>query len=301
MLSIRAGYYTCHWGFDGPDEAKVACKAYTDAPPADGTEVEKDNQTFRLTDPGWNEADGVFTGTMWRVRTRNLPSVMKDGKMQQVGNDLAESASFAFMPVRREALVQYNHSGPRHGIVGSFFEAIGIAGPVSLTPVIEEDAIDRMKHAPLVRRLEFALGDIQDEEALRGAGLGGSIDQMKGLHGAHIRVEISLGHQRGSLSENVKTIAERLSEMVTGVKAVKVGVKEGEDKATEMLDLIGGRLFIDMNLPEVGKELDHATCRDRLRMALKDRQITSEESDDDEPTEDAAPAAEQSRAVLEGE
>lgn len=249
---------------------------------------------FRLTDSNWEMDQGILTGTMWRVRQQNLPSMLVAGRMEQVGTDLAESASFAYMPARDEALVQYNHHGPRHSIVSAFLERIGITGPVTLTPVIRPDAVQRMRQAALVRRIEYALGDIHgnDEATLRGIGLGAVIDELRTMRGTSIRVEISLGHDPGGLADRAKQLVASLSEVVTGVKAVKVGIKEGEDTATEMLDLLGGRLFIDLNVPEAGRELDRSVCRDRLRQALRDRQVTSEESDDDDGPE-AAAAAEQ--------
>lgn len=295
MISIRAGYYEV--SVTNPTErVSAVCRAYATAPPPAGTGVVINHQAFLLSDPGWSEEDGVFTATMWRVRKQNLPSKMVDGKTVQVESDLGESASFAYIPQRREALVQYNHNGPRHTLVSAFLEAIGVSEPVALTPVINSEAIGRMKHAPLIRRLEFALGDIADEKPLRGAGLGGFLDQLKGLKGTSIRVEVSLGHHPGGLTEDARKIATALSEMVSGVKTVKVGVKEGEDQATEMLDLLGGRLFIDLNLPENGRELDRAVCRDRLRQALKNRVVTSDESEDDDDDEstDGAPAPQQS-------
>lgn len=280
MLSIRAGYFDVHCDL-APNVVAAKCKAYAGNPPAQGTEIAVNGQTFQLTDPQWRDDDGIFTATMWRVRKTNLPSVRKEGGMEEVGGELAESASTAFAPQHKLSLVQYNHSGPRHNLFATFLEAIGIKGPVSLTAVVHENALERMQHSAIVRRIEYTLGDIQDEAPLRGAGLGGIIDALRAVKGTTIKVEISLGHTKGSLGEQAKHIAQSLSEMATGVRTVKAGVQEKEDKATEMLDLLGGRLFIDLNIPESGRELDRAVCRDRLRQALKDRQITSEEGDDD--------------------
>lgn len=300
MISIRAGYFAV--GVTNTPECVTAiCKGYAEHPPKAGSTFNVGEHTYSVTDPEWSEEYGIFTATMWRIRFRDLPSKLIGGRPEQVGGDLGESASVAYMPGRGEGLVQYSHSGPRHTIFSAFLESIGLAKPVALNPVIVKEAVERMKHAQIIRRLEFALGDIADEQPLRGAGLGEFIDQLKGLRGTSIRIEVSMGHNGGGLAEQARAAATALTQIVGGVKSVKVGIKEGEGRATEMLDLLGGRLFIDLNIPESGREIDRTACRERLRVALAERTITSEEEsidDDDDESTDGAAAAEPPREAL---
>ena len=283
MIRVRCGYFGVTAGIAS---ATCALRITNWLENAAGTalEVTVNHQQFRLTEYNWNSDHGILTGTMWRVREHNLPSALRDGESEQVDSPLAESASFAYQPAQGKTLIQYNHHGPRHSVLRAMFERLGLVEPITLTPCIVQDALQRMNDAALVRRIEYSLGDIRGvEPQLRAIpGVGETIDAMTTLEGASIRVEISLGHNPGGLAANTKAVLSSLASFATGVRTVKAGVKQTEEDAVEMLDLLGGRQIIDMEINELGRELDREQLRSRLLVALRDHVTSSDDEPDGE-------------------
>jgi len=210
-----------------------------------------------------------MSGTMWRVRTNNLPSAWKDGKAKRISNELTEASSFAYRPLRGKAVIQYNHHGPRHRLLVIFLEKLGADGPINICPELRSDALERLQHASIVTRLEYSLGEIPSQKPLREAGVGAALDTMKSVKGASIHVKISLGRQRPRNRglRFVKQIASRLVN-IPGVQTLKAAVKPDEDHPIEMLDLIQCRKIKEIVVEEAGRQLNHADCRSKLRMAL---------------------------------
>jgi hypothetical protein len=288
MIRVRAGYFIVNANITN-DTCALRVATWVQNNVNTPLEVTVDHQTFRLTEYAWDAGEGMFTGTMWRVRERNLPSAVREGGNEQVDSPLAESASFAYQPSQGKTLIQYNHHGPRHSVLRSMFEQMGIDEPVALSACLVQDAMQRMNNAALVRRIEYTLSGIEGvEPQLRAIpGVGETIDAMKNLDGASIRVEISLGRNPGGLAAQAKAVVSSLASLATGVRTVKAGIKETEQHAVEMLDLLGGRQIVDMNIDEVGREIDRAQLRGRLLVALRDHVTTSEDETGDEGTDAA--------------
>jgi hypothetical protein len=281
-MLVRSGYFDV--AVDMADGGEAACKLWCSTPREEDLEVPVNEHRYQLSDCSWDDVDKVITGTMWRVRENNLPSMA--GKAP-VGSPLFEAASFSYQPSKRRALIQYNHHGPRHTVLKSMLEAIGFKAPLTMSPRMMQDVMTRMHDAAVVRRIEYTLTDFQaaDAQLSELPAVGETLKAMKTLHGARIRVEISMGHEHGGLEGGVKNLLQRLQEMTDGVATVKAAVKDTEEKAVEVLDLLGGRLIIDMDVREAGHEIDREDLRSRLRLALRDDVTTSdeetEEADDD--------------------
>lgn len=290
MIRVRAGYFTVNANI-GNDVCALRVASWTGNNANAGLEVTVDNQRFQLTDHAWDAREGMLVGTMWRVRERNLPSAVRDGGNEQVDSPLAESASFAYQPSQGKTLIQYNHHGPRHSVLRAMLERMGVDEPISLSPCLIQDALRRMNDAALVRRLEYTLSGIEGvEPQLREVpGVAETIDAMKKVEGATIRVEISLGHNPGGLAGKAKELLTELVGVGTGVRTVKASVKQTEQSALEVLDLLGGRQIIDMNIDEIGREINREQLRNRLFVALRDH-VTTSEDDSSEEGSDAVDA-----------
>jgi hypothetical protein len=289
MIRVRSGYFTVNANVANAT-SRLRVNSWFDSSENNAVEVGVNQQTFRLTEYEWEDESGILTGTMWRVRERNLPSALRDGESEQVDSPLQESASFAYQPGTAKALIQYNHHGPRHSVFRAMLEEIGVGQPVTLTPCLIQDALQRMNDASLVRRVEYSLGDIQGvEPQLREIpGVGEAISAMHTLQGASIRVEISIGHNAGGLSDQAKKVVTDLAALARGVRTVKAGVKETEAESVQMLDVLGGREIIDMDINEAGRELDRVQLRSRLLVALRDHVTSSDDSNDDSHADDEA-------------
>jgi hypothetical protein len=286
MIRVRCGYFNMSAGIAN-ETCALTINTWIQNGAGNALEVTAGHHQFRLTEYGWDTENSILTGTMWRVRERNLPSALRDGTSAEVDSPLAEPASFAYKPAQGKILLQYNHHGPRHSVLGSMFEQIGLTGPITLTPCITFDALQRMNDAALVRRIEYSLTHIEGvEPQLRNIpGVNETIDAMRTHDGVNIHVQISLGHNRGGLAADVKQMLTSLAGLTTGVSTLKAGVKQTERDAVEMLDLLGGRQLIYMSINERGRELDRGHLRSRLLTALRDDVTTSDVETDEEVTD----------------
>lgn len=148
---------------------------------------------------------------------------------------------------------------------------MGLGAPVLVSPVIETGAVERMQDADLVRRIEFGLsaGDNGGELAKADEAVGHAIDAMGRMEGYSIKVEISMGHHKGSLGNAAKYLAASLAEWGRPVRTLKAGIKETEEQGMEILDLLGGRVSMELEVPESGREIDHGECRRLLSSRLR--------------------------------
>ncbi|MFG0249061.1 MAG: DUF6731 family protein [Phycisphaeraceae bacterium JB051] len=281
---ISAGFFHAETEFDLEDivklckqrvkEEKKAKKLVEDGneddPNAAPFEVQHSQHTYRLTHSTWDSTRKIFSGTMWLVRDKRHPRYMTDAGDTAINGDIGEPASFAYSPEKQLALVEYNHTGPRHSVVEAFLNIMGITDPILLYPQTKSGMIDRMKNAHLIRKLEFSIDGREgiDNVAEAGESVKHSIQSMKELEGCSIHVTISMGHHTGGLGQNVKNIAERLSNFGELVKTVKVGAKENPDSQTKLLDLMNAREKIEFDVSLLNKELNHDECRRKLIQAL---------------------------------
>lgn len=253
------------------------CSQYARARTSAAFTVQHELRRYELTNAAWNANDKALVGTLWRVREAELPSKLKSGSVSSLGiaadEDLGEATSFAYMPSKAVAVVQYNHNGPRHSVVREILYNAGVSAPLVMSPVLKSDALKRMQKAKLVRRVEFALAKPSQDElaALRqvGGAVSDALDAMEDLGGMTVRVTISMGHNRGGLSERAKTFFEAMSHGGSPIQALKANIKESDEHATEMVDLLGGRRTITLEIPEKNREVDHAECRKRLLRSLR--------------------------------
>ena len=287
MLRVRAHYFSVQ-SASAPDAIATKCNEFTENPPVGNCEIQHSQQAFRITDCQWDNVAGIFAGTIWRVRERNLPSKVGDGEPVAVGSPLGESASFAYKAATGEAIIQYSHTGPKHQVFGAFLEYLRVDPPVSVVPVLVDDAVARMRNAPIVRRIEYTLGDLpQDSALLQQEPIAAALRARNEVQGAHVRVEISLGHRKGGLGDRAKQVLNAALASLVGVKTLRAGVRENPEGRMTMLDLIGGHLQIELNIRENNRELDREHCRQRLHDAIRDRLTTSDE-EADEGEENAA-------------
>lgn len=267
MIQVSAGYFKLT-ADEPPTAIEGRCKAFAANPPPDDVVHNSDGQDYILRSPEWKETGGVLLATMCRIRDRGLPAkVDEHGQHTPIGARLSEAASFAYRPSRELILIQWNTHGPRHNRAARLLEAAGILRSCDITPEIKTDALTRMQLAPLVRRLEFTLTglDSDREATLRNSGINGVLDDMKAYGGTSVHVSISLGHMPGQLNEvGVRALVGKLIGVPSGVRAVKVGIKESQEHDVEMLDLMSCRSKLEFDVDEVNYEIDQVKCRDRL-------------------------------------
>lgn len=265
MLKVKAGF------FDVPvsivaDLAIGICRGFTPTL----IEVTLEDGRYEMTDWTWDEALGVATATIWKVRKNNLPREWENGKSEPSKKPLAEGTSFAYRPANSTAVIQYNHHGPRHRLMGLFLEQIGFAPPVTVHPKINQDQLDLLRHGDSIGRLVYTLADITDEGALRGAGVGGSLEQMSAMYGTSISVSIRLKRTKKAKAQSTTVAKAAIEKLVKlpGVRSLRASYKKTDQHKMEMLNLLGSQKSHDLQISESGMELDHVACRDRLKSII---------------------------------
>ena len=251
----------------GPEMPAVALEEYCQRvnafPLGHGIALEHDDKAYNVTDLEWDEDESVLTGIIWRVRSNKLPARLHDGKAGPLGigeDDLGEAASFAYMPTKEKMVLEHNQLGPRQTIMADVLASLGVACPLVISPVPTKDAVQRMNNAPIIRRIEFSLEEGEMAASVEDAGpaVTSALKAMREVKGATISVEISMGHGVGSLDEAARAVADFLSHRK--IRKLKAGIKETNDAGMEILDLMGGRMKSEIEVPEVNRQIDHARC-----------------------------------------
>jgi hypothetical protein len=276
-VQITAGFFQVSSSDESNAQIEELCSRYAKSRRGDAFVVQHEFKEYRLTDANWSVADRALSGTLWRVRESELPSKLRGAQASalniQPEENLGEPASFAYIPSKEIAVVQYNHNGPRHSIVREFLYKAGLRPPLTMSPVLKQDALQRMRSAEVVRRIEFALAKPSADQLATLKQVGGAVkdalDAMEDVGGMTVRVTVSMGHNRGGLSEKAKTILESLSHGRFAIQTLKASLKESDEQATEMVDLLGGRQTAILQIPEKKREIDHAECRKRLLRELR--------------------------------
>lgn len=92
---------------------------------------------YRLDHAAYSR-DGIFTGTVYKARSNNLPSQLTGSAVAPLaianGTDLGEPMCFAYSPALSAAAIQYSNTGPRHGRLRDFLGAIGFPSPIDMSP-----------------------------------------------------------------------------------------------------------------------------------------------------------------------
>ncbi len=274
-VTLNAGYFDVSTGLSA-HVRKERCREFAESTDEDRLAIEYDAKAYCATDLVWHGQDRILVGTFWRVRREQLPSKLRGFTVSPLGinddEDLGEATSFAYKPSLDVALIQYNHQGPRHGVLKEYLYQAGFTETITITPRPTEDAMDRLESASLVRKLEFSLArEDAALDALRrvGGAVNDALDAMEDVEGTTISVTISMGRSRGSLSGRAKELVEALSHGRLGIQKLKATVKQQEDHVNEILDLLGGRLVTELTVPTVNREIDHAVCRDLLLRTLR--------------------------------
>ncbi|MBX3381400.1 MAG: hypothetical protein KF805_15000 [Phycisphaeraceae bacterium] len=235
---------------------------------------------------GWDERKGILTGSVLRLRSRDLPEAVEGTETGPIpleaGQSLGEPMCFAFWPDPGSALVHYNHRGPRHSVLHAVISRMGFETPIGIDPVLRSDMLAKLNSTEFVRGLEFTLSDAAGIAALRDAG--GSVQRsfatMRELGGVTVGVQVTMGHTKGQglAPAAVKGIARKLLRVATEtpdgespVKKIKVTGSDGDDSPLETLDLLRAREPIFLSVDEQGKHLNRIDCQQKLARELDSR------------------------------
>lgn len=249
-------------------------------------EFTQNGHNYQAKDLAWDSTTDILTGTVYLLRSNNLPSAVKEGEVSplpiDIETDLGEPMCFAVHPNVGAALVHYSHNGPRHSVLPALLGRFVSQWKVIIQPVLRADMLEKLDRTEFVTGLEFTLNDPQAINELRTAG--GSVSnaiEMLGEHGGvTINVHITMGHTRGQgmIANSVRAFGKRLQRIATqqaepgkGVTKIKVKGSEGEDAPLEELDLLKAREAIIFTAAESHRSIDTSSACRKLKAELSSR------------------------------
>jgi hypothetical protein len=199
--------------------------------------------------------NGVIVGDLTRIQKTNFPSEISGDLRNPLStrNYLGHSVVFRYVPGTSTLGIQYD---PRVISPSRFCEYVTQmleTGPYTLTPIVRDDMWDQFQRSA-VRKISIAVAQPNNLARLEGGAASATqaIRQMAEAYEApSIVVEMSMGHRRGSLSEQAKDLVRRLrGEMVAdraNITSLSAKVKN-EDGETETIDLLSDILSVKQTL-----------------------------------------------------
>ena len=246
--------------------------------------------SFLAKEARWHKKGAAFTISVFKLRDEELPSSVDSiGNVELLDLDddscLGEPIVLAYYPGLGVAAVPFSSVGPRHTVLRQILWEIGLQEAIELEPVLRLDSLERLQHASILRKVQIKLGDTGGLKTVRGQH--SSVDQALNLlgdsHGVSISIQISMGHQKGSLAQSLKgALLDLANSGSDSVKQLKLSASQGEGSAVEVLDLLKARLVRRIRLDFTDRVLDRKRCRTRVLARFEEvrSEIVSQQDDD---------------------
>ena len=201
-----------------------------------------------------SDGPGAYAGEIVRVQSRNMPSeVSSTGRAPlSTANPLGHGVAFRYNEAKSIICIQHE---PRIASCGRFLDYIFACWPEAfydVKPVIRPKAWEMFNKGD-VKKIAIKLAEPENLGALASAHEAASTGFRKmaeAYDAPIIKIELSMGHRGGKLSDKVKALAEGLLKQsssgasVEGMKALAY-----VDDAREDIDLIESRLKVTETLP----------------------------------------------------
>jgi hypothetical protein len=213
-----------------------------------------------------------FLGTMIRGRENDLPlKTDRDGAVGPLpigpAEGLGEETSFLFSTRHPALVLQVNRDGTRAGAFATYFTRLSDI-PVTLSPIIDPDAMARFQRMTLLRSFEYRLapGEGLTAQQRQNVAVSTALTLRDHAGAAKIDVSIGLGHRRGYLNGQwVRSTVRALRRVVGGevqadVERLVVGGRAAEDQPYEVLDLIQQRVVAAAPVQDAERRISREDC-----------------------------------------
>jgi len=229
--------------------------------------------SFLAKEARWDARRGAFSMSVFKLRESNLPSkVGPDGEIASLDldkdDDLGEPIVFCYYPDLEVCIVQHSQTGPRHPVVREVLRRVGRDVPVYMSPVLKQDMVERLNDARIFRAIEFSIKSPQELQDFRAAGkpVSRALQMLGDVDGNNVCVRISMGHEKGSMSNAVKKVAQSLVDLGdTDLGVLKVDASAGEGEPVEQLDMLNARMVREFEVKFNGREMDRDDCCRKLK------------------------------------
>ena len=197
---------------------------------------------------------GLYEMDFTQRRIQNGPGYSKKGK-ETADFDLEADAGFgeqtaAIWAPKGYLVVQYNHYGVRPSTIGVYLQQFldrGNSGNrqpmLTLKPVINDNVYAKFIKSQRKTKLSCAIdaSTITNEMAQTNIALGTAQRLRDNTSAGKVEISVSLGEdKRGGPLQGIREIVDSLIRSES-VSSLKVGIKEGLDATTEVLDLLKHR------------------------------------------------------------
>lgn len=202
---------------------------------------------------------GYWFGTILKIRMYELP---KRANLDGVVDDfiladnegVGEEASFIYDPRTKVIAIQYNHYGTKSGALREYISRFlgNNNNQFELSPVLTRDALVRMHHQNIIKRLEvkFAVPTNTNAFANPDDSTQALINIMRATNGGKIKFELqpdNLEHNSSLSTNRVRRIIQTLLSNREQVSVLKLYGKEDEDGRVLPIDLLHDRM-VEVNL-----------------------------------------------------
>lgn len=196
---------------------------------------------------------------------------------------IGEETAFLYDDRLNVLVLQRNRYGVSSASFCRYFERIGqLDDLITLTPVIQPEAFDRMMSMQIVRKLDVKLARLNNMpiDGSNGASTSSVIDMINYFSAPSAHISISMGHQRqGSL--RVPSIHEFVQFMrgLSGnpdgeLRSLKISGSEGETEPQEVVDLIEDRMVATATVePDSDRRVPYGERQTKIRQAWEDNLV----------------------------
>lgn len=220
--------------------------------------------------------DGVWLMDFVKFRQTQGPGRGKkkarvEGFEFKKGESFAEETAALYDPATKYMLVQYNHSGVRAGSIAHYLSDYDESATniYDLNPKYDPETERKLQRKAIKKSLSFRIDVTQmtAQDLKDGIALEKAIAFGRDCSAGQITVELSAGGTRdkslkGKIGDTLSALRKLAQSNPEAVQSVKVGGKETEDAAIEILDLLTERLHIELS--DIKPGID-------LRLPLEDR------------------------------
>jgi len=241
-------------------------------PSADPPSFAHGGTSYQLT-PMSRHGD-IVCGTLLRLRKNRHPNKVSRKSASALalpdGEDLGEPLFFAIDSKRLRAATAKVRDGAPRSMLGVMFKELGFPHPVQFTAILRGTARERLKQAKSIRRVELRVAAapamIRDLDA--GPTTEAAASVAEEMEGASVRIEVSMGHEVGSLNIGKlwKTVCKLLDR--EEVKLLRAFVKSSDDAELDPIDLLDDRARTTIDVEEVTRSIDTEDCLSKMRVAL---------------------------------
>jgi hypothetical protein len=245
---------------EGSDSFEKVIKIDSETEDDDSRNAEVHGYPVRLQQAHFGRE--LIEAEMLRIQMANLPPKAKlNGKVEDLGLDddegIGGETAFLYHPRTKVITLQRNRSGVSAKMLTQYFEKkSGLESPITLLPVIQSDALKRLATMKEMKRLRVRFAGITNRTFFRqqDKGLGEMIDILEFYRAPSATIELSMGHQPGSLlAQRIVTLGRHIVGLpdhdggeVTTMEVAGIL----EDNSRDEFDLLSYRMVEVVNVEE---------------------------------------------------